>query len=592
MKGCNINISEKNGFMLPLPVSRKMLKKYLRGAMLRYSPEEYSLFVYLCGLLGGVVGYLLSTLNLFSFLNSRYLITLFFAFVSFFFALVYPIFLSRGRKTGIDLKLPHAITYMRSLCDTLPLYDVIKQIFLEKDLYGEVSEEFGFIVRDVELLGANLSDAISDLMLTTPSENLKEFLQGLLIVFESGQDLKGYMSAKAENFRDKARKQLEINMKTLEILAEVFAVLFVALPVFLIIVITTSHILGKGTSKLFYLYLYLFMPVGGIALIYILDLINVKEDLSVTKVEKKDLIYSKDVLGNVDKSKPIYIKIKSSVVDKLSMPFKMSKKNYYYSLLFSPLLLGIWYLIISHFNFIYIESKLALLLLLFLLPLSIAFEYRARFVRKVEKETPDLIRQILSLKDIGLTLHGVIRMLKESRIGVLSREIKLVESDIEWGTNVKDALVELINRVGVSSIRRAITLLLRASEVTENIRDVLLTAVEDFEYELKMKDMRFASGFAYLAIIYLSYFILLYISYSMVNTFLSELPNYAPSTGLLSMMYQISFMLAVLSGIVAGQLEKGHILYGLKHVFIFLISSIIMFELIIPGINIFNLIKI
>ena len=581
-------------FYIPLPVSRKTFSRALRGAMLGYSAEEYSLFVYLSALTGALAGFALVKSGLVSEqIRAHAALVVAFLSLSFFsFSLIYPFALSRSRRTAIDLKLPHAITYMRSLCGTMPLYDVFRQIFLERDLYGEVSEEFGFIVRDVEILGMSLTDAILDLSATTPSENLREFLQGLAIVFESGGDMKGYLSAKAENFKEKARKQLEINMKTLEMLAEVFAVLFVALPVFLIIVISTAHFLGRGASSIFYLYLYFFMPVGGLMLILVIDLINVKEDLGVTKVERRGLTYIRllkepgalraEVLGTETAGEKIR--------NLLLLPFRAARENYYYSFAFSPLMVLVWWFLVRRLKLSFFETRLSLLLILVLLPLAIAFEYRAAFVRKVEKETPDLLRQILNLRDVGLTLHGVLRMLRESKLGILSREITFADAEMEWGSTVRDALFEFVNRVGVSSIRRAITLLLRASEVTENIRDVLLTAIEDFEYELKLKDLRFATGFAYLAIIYLSFFILLYVSYSMVHAFLSRLPNYTPSYSLLSMMYQVALMLSLFSGIVAGQMEKGHVLHGLKHVFVFLIASAVMFEIVIPGISVYRVI--
>ncbi len=565
-----------------LPVSRKSLKKALRGALIECSLNSYVLLVYLSFLLGFVAG--VFVLRFFPVKIPFVPVVLAVMFYSF--TLAYPFALARSRKTGIDLKLPHAITYMRSLCDKMPLYEVFKQIFAEKDLYGEVSEEFGFIVRDVEFFGMSLNSAIIELAANTPSENLKEFLQGLAIVFESGGDMKGYMSAKAENFRDRARKQLEMNMKTLEMLAEVFAVLFVALPVFLIIVISTAHFLGRGISGIFYLYLYVFMPVGGTMLIYVIDLINVKEDLSVTRVVR-GLEY--DRLFSSEEVKKHRVKDYESALEKfrnaMLEPFRAIKKNYYYSLVFSPACFVIWYALVNRINFKFFETKLSLLLILLLMPLAVAFEYRAAFVRRVERETPDFLRQILSLKDIGLTLHDVVEMLKESKLGVLSREIWFTHAEIEWGSSVREALIELINRVGVSSIRRAITLLLRASEVTENIRDVLLTAIEDFEYEIKLKNLRFATGFAYLAIIYLSFFILLYVSYSIIHAFLSRLPNYTPSHSLVSMMYQVALMLALFSGIIAGQMEKGHVLHGLKHLFVFLTASAIVFEILIPGLH-------
>jgi len=573
-----------------LPVSEESLKKALRGAMINYSPNDYAILTYLSLLLGFIAG--VFVLRFFPVKISiagsetKLLVPVVFAVMFYSFTLAYPFALAKSRRTGIDLKLPHAITYMRSLCGRMHLYEVFKQIFAEKDLYGEVSEEFGFIVRDVEFFGMDLNSAIIELASSTPSENLKEFLHGLAVVFESGGDMKSYMSAKAENFRDRARRQLEMNMKTLEMLAEVFAVLFVALPVFLIIVISTAHFLGRGVSGIFYLYLYVFMPVGGLMLIYTIDLINIKEDLSVTKIVREYGLYSDSEYETAKREvKVSYDPVPEKLRNAVLRPFRSVKKNYYYSLIFSPALFALWYFLIKYINFKFFETNLSLLLILLLLPLAIAFEYRAAFVRRVEKETPDFLRQILNLKDIGLTLQDIVEMLRESKLGVLSREILFTHAEIEWGSSVREALIELINRVGVSSIRRAITLLLRASEVTENIRDVLLTAIEDFEYEIKLKNLRFAAGFAYLAIIYLSYLILLYVSYSIIHAFLSRLPNYTPSHSLISRMYQIALMLALFSGVVAGQMEKGHVLHGLKHVFVFLIASAVVFEILIPGLQ-------
>ncbi len=145
-------------------------------------------------------------------------------------------------------------------------------------------------------------------------------------------------------------------------------------------------------------------------------------------------------------------------------------------------------------------------------------------------------------------------------------------------------LVELINRVGVASVRRVISLIVKATEVTENIRDVLLISIEDFEYEMKMKGDRFTTGFAYLVIVYVSFFTFLYTVYSMHSSFLASLARLDVSldtSASLSLVYRISLFLAVFSGIIAGQMEKGHVLNGLKHLIAFLIVSIILFEFVL-----------
>jgi len=526
------------------------LERAIKLARLDLKPSQLILYSVICGALGFLLGFLL----LKSIIVSALLGLLFCLLVLF-----YPFGAIRSRRTAIDVILPHAIAYMQSLCGVMNLYEIFKEIFEQKEIYKELSEEFGLIVRDVELLGYSVIDAMRFLANNTASKTLKDFLEGLVIAFESGSDLKGYMAKKIDLIRDRAKKQMEMNMRTLEIVAEVFVVLFVALPIFLAITLTTMKILGTNLSRVVYIYIYLFIPLGGLAILYLVDVMNVKEDLGVVKAPRGVVKFGEE---------------------KRPSPIDMLKTNYYYAIpLGLPLVLLVLILIkIIKFKYSF-ESDLCLLVVSALLPLSIAFEYRAKFVRRIDKELPEFLRQILNLKDVGLTLHGIIRMIRESEIGVISRELRKVEQFLEFGSTLKEAFIEFVNRVGVSSIRRAIFLLIRASEATENLRDVLLTAIDDFEYGLRMRDLRFATGFSYVVIIYMSFYIFLYTAYVLVHTFMAKLG--VRGVGFIEPMYRMSIIVAIFSGLLAGEMEGGHILYGLKHVFVFLISSLIVFEFLI-----------
>mgnify|MGYP000645608263 FL=1 len=125
--------------------------------------------------------------------------------------------------------------------------------------------------------------------------------------------------------------------------------------------------------------------------------------------------------------------------------------------------------------------------------------------------------------------------------------------------------------------------MINAAQATENLREVLLTTIEDFEFGLKLKTERFVSGFSYLFIVYLSFYIFLYTIYSLNTSFLASFAQFGVSVYGLDLMYKISIMLAIFSGIIAGQMEKGHILHGLKHMCIFALSSLILFEFILGG---------
>ena len=551
--------------------------RVLRGALI--PREKFLGYLVLNSVAFGVTGYIMH-IPLRSL--SPPILVAGFAALGFVLTLSYPLTKMRSRKAMIDLKLPHAITYMQSMVASLPLYEVIRKISEEKELYGEVAEEFALVVRDVELFGFTVIDALRELASSTPSENLREFVEGLIITFDSGGDLREYLASKSVQFRERAARSMEINLKTLEILAEVFVVVFVALPIFLVVMMTSMNIVGKTVGREFYYFLYLFLPLGGVALVFVIDQMNVKEDLSLTRIERKRTYYPPEIVA--DRNTASITNIDTGKRD--MNVFKAIKLNYYYSLIFSPIPTLLFVVLArKYLTFRFPETLIAASIILFCLPLLIAFEYRSWYVRKVEKDIPELLRQMLNLKDVGLTLQGVIDVIKDSKIGVLERELKIVDADIEWGATIAEALTEFINRTGVASIRRVISLIIEATQVTENLRDILLISLEDFEHSLKIKSDRYITGFAYLVVIYVSFFTFLYTAYSLNTSFLSSLTSLTSLNLVQSqeMMYRVSILLALFSGIIAGQLEKGHVLHGLKHICIFTLSAVVLFEFLIGG---------
>ncbi len=197
-------------------------------------------------------------------------------------------------------------------------------------------------------------EAMSRLALETPSENLKELLEGLVITFETGGNLREFFSSKSMQFRERANNRMEIHLKTLEILAEVFVVVFVALPIFLIIMISSMSMVGKSAGPEMYYTMYVFLPVGAVSLIYIIDLMNIKEDLSLTRIERRRSYYSPDLLLRNTKIKEI--KEERRLSDLLVAPFSAVKQNYYNSLYFSAIASVLTLLMVRKLRFVFPET--------------------------------------------------------------------------------------------------------------------------------------------------------------------------------------------------------------------------------------------
>ncbi|NLD56790.1 MAG: type II secretion system F family protein, partial [Methanomicrobiales archaeon] len=186
------------------------------------------------------------------------------------------------------------------------------------------------------------------------------------------------------------------------------------------------------------------------------------------------------------------------------------------------------------------------------------------------------------MKDIGITLQEAIHRISSARLGVLSSELSVASRDIQSGVYVNSALVRMEERIGLVSVKRAISLLVRASEITTNLRQIFIIAITDIEHYLRLKQERANTTVVYVMIIYLSFGIYLYTAYQLnvpfLASFSSETMNLNIDTaGNLSEMFRIGIILGAFSGIMAGQFSSNSILAGFKHSIVLLAAALALF---------------
>lgn len=587
------------------------LRRDLRSAHMPITAEEYvhTIHVNVLGSLGMylVIGLLLLItgfeLNFFGISSSNILIWLLLFILlgpgMYGVMLYFPQINARGRKSRIDLDLPYAISYMQALSTTMPPYDIIRKVYEEQDMFGEISKEFGIIVRNVELFGDDLDAAIKDLQHTTPSTNLRDFLNDLAIVFDSGGNVTTYLGAKTEYYRDQAKQEVELVLKTIEIMAEVYVTAFVAGPIALIIMIVAQGMTNNQEMAWILPMMYVCIPAGAIVMIWILSLMLPPENLEISRKETVEESFGSSVRGTEGadtggddpKDREFYKRIednkrKNYFINQLRHPFRTYIRSYYYGLglgiVFAAIVALIWLTggfdtLIPHDR---METVICLMIILFMAPLAISFEGRRWYVHNIEAHLPDFLRELSDMKDIGITLHEAIHRISAAKLGVLSSELSVASRDIESGAYVTTALVKMEERIGLVSVKRAISLLVRASEITANLRQIFIIAITDFEYYLKLKRERSNTTIIYVMIIYLSFGIYLYTAYQLNVPFLTAFKGMNVSidtAGNLTEMFRIGIILATFSGIMAGQFSSNSILAGFKHSIVLLIATIALF---------------
>lgn len=585
------------------------LENVLRSAHIIVPVDQYMMLTILITVFSGIMIALLGTLitvmgitiPVISFIPAWAVITIscilipIGVFICFYY---YPMLQAQGRKNKIEQDLPYAITYMQALSSTINLYAIFRSVYEAADLYGEVSRECGLIVRDVELFGEDLLTAIENTIKITPSENFRELLNDLALVYRSGGNMTNFFNSKSESYREIARQQLDALLQFLEMIAEVYVTAFVAGPIAIMIMLVAQNLSGQNTMGNIMPIMLIFLPLGAIILIVILYILLPPDNLGIASREIRDSEYGSDLLDAETKTEPDAKFIKQinarkkiiRYLDILRHPIKFFISDYTIPGIIGAILAAL--VVVSWitgtfanvFPVMTTEVLICIIIIAAALPLMTAYEIRKSYVNKVEKQLPEFLREIADMRDIGMTLQGAISMISGNKTGVLSSEIKIVTKELSYGAHLSNALVRMEERIGLVSVKRAISLLVKASEVTDYIREILTIAISDLEHYVKMKSKRLNVSFVYLAVIYLSYGIYLYSAYQMNVAFISSFSSFDITFDLTSNktdMFHIGIILAFFSGIMAGQMSSNSVLCGLKHSIILLIATIVTFVYII-----------
>ncbi|MDD2439411.1 MAG: type II secretion system F family protein [Methanosarcinaceae archaeon] len=521
--------------------------------------------------------------------------------------MLYPSLKADNRRRAINQVMPHATAYLYVLYrgGGITIFEIIKSLSERPHLYGTTAREFGNIVRDIEYFGKDLQAALWDASDRTPSEQLRDFLDGLISIVSSGGDVTLYLKDKMELYKNNVNKEHKRFLETLALLAEVYITVFVVGPLFLMTVLVVMNLMdsgGGGISKL-YILVYGVIPFGTLIFLILLDMLTgdaekmPPEKFSLIKPDSFSDVRVKapteadlELIKQIDFFEKV-AQIKKILLHPISAMVKTPKYAFFVSV---PLALG--YLVFafkkeSPFGFGFIEISSALdahiyfSLLLLLIPFIIFHELEVRKIRKIEDQIPEFLKRLASINGTGILLADAITITAQSNMGPLKAELRRMVEDIRWNSNLVEALKRFESRIRTKLTRRSMTLIARASESTGNIHQVISIVAEDADVQKQLKKERNAGMFIYVFIIYVTFFVFLIIVYVLAAFFLPALSgtdNPAMSMGVNLEEYTLLFFHAALlqglgSGMVAGKMGSGNLPSGLKHSLIMMSLAYLLF---------------
>ncbi len=349
--------------------------------------------------------------------------------------LFYPSLLLTLRKEEVDSILPHAATFMYALSKGgMNLIGVFRTLASHRGIYTAASEEASRIVRDVDYLGCDLVTALHNASISSPSDRFSDFIENMTSVIDSGGDITEYLGKQATEYQEDAVDEQRTFLEMLELLSESYVTLFVAGPIFLIVVIVLMGMMGSVYVNFLYLLIYAVIPIGSLAFIVLIDSISKSANEGSGKIIEtvKRIDQFKDVKGIEVKPDGEAMLFKSLWrYKKLERPLtflkhplraflEVPKRVLYFSLPLSLLLLIVLLNRLDTFTPAALDGIILLFLFVALTPFAICFEMKGRVVKAIERAVPDFLGALSSVSGAGLTLKRAIETVLRSDLGVLT----------------------------------------------------------------------------------------------------------------------------------------------------------------------------
>ncbi len=169
----------------------------------------------------------------------------------------------KERKKNIERNISYATNYMAAMASADVTPSAIFRGLAQQEIYGEIKVEAEKISRDLDFFGKDIIKVLQKAIARSPSLKFQDFLQGIITTASSGGSLKQYFMAKSEQYMKENRMDQEKDLQTLGVMAESFVTVVVAMPLFLIIMMSTMAMMGQqGGDDLLMATIFILIPTA------------------------------------------------------------------------------------------------------------------------------------------------------------------------------------------------------------------------------------------------------------------------------------------------------------------------------------------
>ncbi len=153
---------------------------------------------------------------------------------------------SLGKR--IEQELPFVVIHMGSISGSgISPLEVFKIIAMSKE-YEFAGQEFRKILNQTNLYGYDLSSALRNVSLSTPSQKLGELLNGLGVAINSGGDISKFFEKRADSLLLEYRLEREKASKSAETFMDLYISVVIATPMILLMLLVVIAVAKVQTG--------------------------------------------------------------------------------------------------------------------------------------------------------------------------------------------------------------------------------------------------------------------------------------------------------------------------------------------------------
>src|SRR3989338_2624200 len=226
---------------------------------------------------------------------------------------------------------------------------------------------------------------------------------------------------------------------------------------------------------------------------------------------------------------------------------------------------------------------------LIVLPKFIEAMQEYQEARTMEKYLPDFLREVAEAHKAGMPLPKAIATAAEGNYGPLTKQMRIVASQVSWGMSFDTALLRLTKRTSSRLIKQTMRVIVESYRAGGDVASILETVSEDIRSLKQTESERKEKFSANVAVTYVIFFLFLGILIGLANFLIPQMTQFsafAPAIGGESSPpteaeYKVFFLHLILisaffSGMVAGFMSENSFLAGLRHSFVLMIITILL----------------